>query len=409
MFKGGLIIRVLVMLTTLSPYTAMMMAIYMVYKVFTKRLTMHKNYFNIGLLVLFIWSLGVGIFNRSYTSIITSFILLAYFSVSVYVHNNCNTESKVENLLEQLMNFSLFSAGLGFLEKLLSIIFKGDISINLINTFESSGINHRISSTFGNPNIAANWFAVMTIVAIYFYNTSSVDKRFSYKMKAIIFIAALSLTGSRGGFIGLIFGSLIYCFIKKDKKEKRDFRLFSALFIILLLFTFAPPQIFEYITGHNIDGSFNSRFEIWEGSMGMIKDKPFTGWGLAGYFDHGGEYITAYGEANVVLYHGHSIWISLMAMMGIPGLLIYLNIKVHIYKSLKKLYYSRNNIVPLMAAIQALVFIQGLVDFTIIAPQTGLLFIGCSAITSSLARQNSKKAVEDGVYSPDYRSISRVS
>jgi O-antigen ligase len=228
-------------------------------------------------------------------------------------------------------------------------------------------------------------------------------------MKAIIFIAALSLTGSRGGFIGLIFGSLIYCFIKKDKKEKRDFRLFSALFIILLLFTFAPPQIFEYITGHNIDGSFNSRFEIWEGSMGMIKDKPFTGWGLAGYFDHGGEYITAYGEANVVLYHGHSIWISLMAMMGIPGLLIYLNIKVHIYKSLKKLYYSRNNIVPLMAAIQALVFIQGLVDFTIIAPQTGLLFIGCSAITSSLARQNSKKAVEDGVYSPDYRSISRVS
>jgi O-antigen ligase len=381
------------------------MATYMVYKVFTKKMTINKNYLNIGLLALFFWAMAVGVFNRSYMSILSAFLLLSYFCTSVYLQNNCNSINKVELLLEQVMNFSIFSAVLGFLEKILSMVFKGDISINLINTFESSGINHRISSTFGNPNIAANWFAVMAIVALYFYNTSSIERRFNYKVKALIFIAALGLTGSRGGFIGLIFGIFIYCFLKNDKK---DYRVFAGLFIVLLIFTFAPSEAFEYVTGHNIDGSFNSRFEIWKGSLGMIIAKPFTGWGLAGYLEHGGKYITSY--ANEVLYHGHNACISIMATLGVPGLLLYANIKFGILRNLKTLYFNGNKILPLMGAIQAVIFVQGLVDFTIIAPQTGLLFIACSAVISSLAKQSSSmKPVEDGVYKSEYRSIPRVS
>ena len=52
------------------------------------------------------------------------------------------------------------------------------------------------------------------------------------------------------------------------------------------------------------------------------------------------------------------------------------------------LYSQKCRLVPMLAGIQAVIIGHGLVDFTMIAPQTGLLFVGCSGVISVLAKQH---------------------
>ena len=50
-----------------------------------------------------------------------------------------------------------------------------------------------------------------------------------------------------------------------------------------------------------------------------------------------------------------------------------------------KLYKKRNTMLPLIAAINAMVVIQGIVDCTLYAPQLGILFVATGAITYNMA------------------------
>ncbi len=373
---------ILVLLTIISPYTTIIPLLYMTYMVLFKKIEIDKNHWNIGLCLLFIWSLIVGVINYSFTSIVASFALFIYLCISIFLQNYCKNENIVEKIYMYLVFFSLFSAIFGISEKVLYEYFNFNIWGVFLQSIAQPAVNGRIYSTFGNPNVAGNWFAIMILVGIYFCSIRSKTKKLFYETATIIFVIALYLTGSRGAFMGLLFGVFIFYLLKGNKK---DIWLFITIFIITAVITFVPPQMFKNVTGHDFDNSFNSRFGIWNGCLKMIKLKPFTGWGIMGITDHGANFMKGYYYAT--LYHGHNIWITIMTTLGAVGLLIYTYMKINLFRNLKILYAQNCRLVPMLAGIQAVIIGHGLVDFTMIAPQTGLLFIASSATINALIKQ----------------------
>jgi len=380
----------LILLTVISPYTTIIPIIYMTYMVLFKKVNIYKNHWNIGLCLLFIWSLIVGVINHSVTSIIASFALFIYLCVSVFLQNHCKNENKVEKIYMYLVFFSMFAAVFGIIEKAIYVYFNFNIWSKFLQITSQPIVNDRIYSTFGNPNVAGNWFAIMIIVGLYFCSTTSKTTKLFYQITTLFFVIALYLTGSRGAFIGLLFGLFIFYILKGSKK---DMWLFITISIITVAVTFMPSEISKNITAHGFDDSFISRLGIWKGCLKMIKIKPFTGWGITGITDHGADFMKGYYYAT--LYHGHNIWITITTTLGVVGLLIYTYIKVNLFRNLRKLYVKKCRLVPMLAGIQAVVIGHGLVDFTMIAPQTGLLFIVSSAIISSLVNQDNSSLFDN--------------
>jgi len=379
---GGFIMGILVLLTVISPYTTIIPVLYMTYMVLFKKIDIYINHWNIGLCLLVIWSLVVGVINYSFTSTITSFIIFMYFCVSIFIQNYCESENKVEKILRYLVTFSLFSAIFGIVEKAIYVYFKFNIWAGFLKFTSQPIFNDRIYSTFGNPNVAGNWFAIMIIIGLYFCSTTSKTTKLLYQTSTLLFVIALYLTGSRGAFMGLLFGLFIFYLLKGSKK---DMWLFVTIFILTAAVTFMPSQILQNVTGHNFDDSFNSRIGIWNGCLKMIKIKPLMGWGLMGISEHGKQFMKGYYYAT--MYHGHNIWITFMTTLGVVGVSIYLYLKVNLFRNLRVLYTQNCRMVPMLAGVQAVIIGHGLVDFTMIAPQAGLLFIGCSAIINALAKQ----------------------
>ncbi|MPQ30259.1 hypothetical protein E4V42_02235 [Clostridium estertheticum] len=381
---------ILVFLTVISPYTTILPMIYMLYMVLFKKVSIHKNHWNIGLCLLFIWSLIVGVINYSFSSIVVSFALFMYLCVSIFLQNYCKNESIVEKIYMHLVSFSLISVIFGIIEKVIYVYFNINIWSRFLQITSQPVVNDRIYSTFGNPNVAGNWFAIMIIVGLYFCSIKSKTTKLFYRVATLLFVIALYLTGSRGAFIGLLCGLFIFYLLKGSKK---DMWLFITIFIITAAVTFMPSEISKNVTAHGFDDSFISRLGIWKGCLKMIRIKPFTGWGLMGITEHGADFMKGYFYAT--LYHGHNIWITIMTTLGGVGLLIYAYLKINLFRNLKILYAQKCRIVPMLAGIQAIIIGHGLVDFTMIAPQTGLLFIASSAIISSLVKQNNSSSLYD--------------
>ncbi len=146
-----------------------------------------------------------------------------------------------------------------------------------------------------------------------------------------VIILAIILTGSRGGFLGLITVGGYFILAKIPNMKKLNIPKFSMKKIFLLftagvLFTvFAPNSYWDRIsTIFNPEQDYNvtssrGRIAIWEEGLKMIKDHPF-GIGIAAFpaaqgMLYGGYYQTA-----------HNTLILVAAELGLLGLWVFLSL-----------------------------------------------------------------------------------
>jgi O-antigen ligase len=224
----------------------------------------------------------------------------------------------------------------------------------------------------------------MIILCFYFYINNSKSQKVFYGGLILLFTAVLYLTGSRGAALGLEFGLLTYGYLSKNKK---DMFFIACIFILVMVLMFIPSHLLPWNYNinsplkHGVDSSVNNRSTIWISCLNMFKQKPITGWGLLGIL---------FAKSDIFVYHtrephAHNIWISIITTLGIVGLGIYIYMKIYLYEGIKILYINGCKLAPLFASLQVLVIGHGLVDFTIMTPQGGIIFFGCSALISSLA------------------------
>ena len=311
----------LILLIVLSPYTAVLLGLCSTYNLYKSKEEINWNVWNIGLLSLFIWSFIVGLINKSIMSTIVSFVFLFYFSIDVYIENKWSTEKYIYKIAHYLLKFSIFSGILGIIEKFAFENYSMILWRKVLGLPLTTSSAHRIFSTFGNPNIAGDWFAIMIMIALFYEGRTSYkrDKIFYY-FCVTLFLISLFLTGSRGAFVAMACG-LSVLFMFKCSKHNRI--IFLCIIIVVSIVGFMPskvPNISEDIVGHNINRSVSLREEIWRGAINMYHEKPITGWGILGTVEQGSNFI----RYNGIVHHAHNIWIAFLTSLGLVGFFIYI-------------------------------------------------------------------------------------
>lgn len=358
----------LVFMIILSPFTAFIPAIYGGFKIINREIEISKNYWNMSIMALFVWAIFVAVINKSLLSFAGSFLLLAYFIINVMAENYFVSRSRIRSVLKYIVKLSTICGILAIVEKLI-MFFNGNLA-------------YRIYSTFGNPNMAGAWFASMFIICLYLRD-KSIDKREKTMLdfSLIMFLIAIILSGSRGAYGSLISAIVIYFLLYQGENKKK--RVFLGLFIlsVAVLAIWSEVRVSEALVTHDISRSFTLREQIWRGSLRMFFDKPITGWGVLGTLAYGDKLIPEYGR---MIIHPHNLWLTFLTGTGVVGLFIYLYMKLNLFKSMIKLYYRNEPLLPLLVALNIMVIIQGLIDCTLYAPQLGIQFIATGAIIYNL-------------------------
>ncbi|MDD2497743.1 MAG: O-antigen ligase family protein, partial [Desulfitobacteriaceae bacterium] len=351
----------------------------------------YRGTWSLGLLLLFVWSLFVGIFNHHMMSVVASFAFLALYIISFFAQNRFQSEEDIEELFLYAFLLTIGSALFGVFENF-NIINRDPIwwkyLFGLCTVIENEENLLRITGTFGNPNLAASWYAVMVLVGCYFAERKSGRKRVSIIIGTIFCVAVLIMTESRGALVGLFLGLFIYAFVFGQGKSRiMRFLLLLCGFVLALTYPTWFPR------GDFLPSSIDLRQAIWENCFNLFLKKPVTGWGLMGIY---------FADSNVYQYlrilHAHNVILSLMTMLGSIGLAIFAWMEWRLLQDIIFLREKKCRLVPLLAGIHAIFIGHGLFDFTMMGQQIGILFIACSAIVGGLTRSFS------GVF-PKYRNI----
>jgi len=365
-------------LIVFSPFFVFIPQLVLLYQLISRKEWIPKSSWTAGLGLLFFWSFFVGIINTQVFSVLSSLMFLGYFSVSSFIDRNCSTVEQIEELLRYIFLLTLGSALFGLLENM------GLIShapawwkylFGFVTLVENEENLFRITGTFGNPNLAASWYAVMILVGYYFYQKSGKQEKPWFFWGILLLVAVLVMTGSRGALIGLLMGLVVY-----DLLAGNTFQMVIRLlvFVSIFAFLFSFPELFP--RGDLLSSTIDLRWAIWENCFNMFLKKPLTGWGIMGIY---------FADNNVYQYlrvlHAHNMLISLAVMLGLGGILIFVWMEGKLLQNLWLLFRDKCPLVPLLAGVQTVFFGHGIFDFTIMAPQIGLLFIAFSSFISALS------------------------
>ena len=366
-----------IIMIVFSPFTAIIPAVYAVNLIFKKRIKIEKNYWNIGLFLLFVYSVFSGIVNKNLLSLLSSSILFLYFGLNVFSQNYFVKISRINIVIKYIVYLSVIAAIGGVIEKIIFILIGMP--------------QHRVFSFFGNPNMAGAWFGNIILMIFYLKCIDKGKKDYIiYNVSILLVIVALLLTESTGAFIALVVSIFIYYILK----EKKDIRGLIAISITVgissILFFIIQNKVANTTPIGELVTSFNSRYRIWIGAINMVFKKPITGWGMLGMMQHGSNFVYSdepnlHNQIITFLIHPHNLWLTFLVTLGIVGLTIYLYIKFNLYKDMIKLYKKHNKMLPLIAAINAMIIVQGIVDCTLYAPQLGIIFVFIGTITYNMA------------------------
>lgn len=368
------IMNLFVLMVVLSPFTAVIPGIYGIYILYKKKAEVLKNYLTVSLMLLFLCFFLSGVVNASILSVCGSFLLLIYIGIAILSQKYFVTQKRVNDVLRLLLKLSSLTALIGIVEKIV-FIFNGKE-------------NHRIFSTYGNPNMTGAWFGSMILIAMFLKEGHS-DKTENKKLNLLLVLmtVALLLTESTGAFIAILSSMGAYFLVDKNRETKKSIIMIMTIIFVIVSFVFFQRRINSITVIDELRTSFSSRYDIWFGSAEMFLIKPLLGWGALGTLEHGIDFM--YNNGNVI--HSHNIWLTFLVSGGILAFSIYIFVKIKIFKDLMIIYIRYDHYVCLLTALNMMVIIQGLVDCSVYAPQLGMLFIAANSILFNIANGRIKK------------------
>jgi len=184
-----------------------------------------------------------------------------------------------------------------------------------------------------NMIIPLSFFLVMS---------ASGKKKIYYILLTGLFLFVIILSGSRGGFVGLL-AAFIYCFLRTKKKV-------ITAFIIGVLAMFAavvaPPSYWDEVRSITEEGSQKGtgeeRVYTWGIGWHMFLDNPILGVGQGNFPYVFGKYeleVTGSDESfhgrSVAGRQAHSIYFTMLPELGIIGTGIFIGMIIYTLKDLK--------------------------------------------------------------------------
>lgn len=188
---------------------------------------------------------------------------------------------------------------------------------------------------YDSNDIALMLVATMPSAAYFMSRGHAVSKRIAAVISLVLYMVLTVLTGSRGGFIGLL-AMLAYLGIAY-RGMSRGQRAAGAALVALGFITFGGARYFTKMStilrptqDYNWSGhSERGRLEVWKRGLGYIAQKPFFGVGVDN-FSHAEANLSALGreaQARGLPFKwsvAHNSYLETAAQTGIGSLLVFL-------------------------------------------------------------------------------------
>ena len=240
----------------------------------------------------------------------------------------------------------------------------------------------RVTSFFPHPNFLGLYLGPLMLLGLGYIFSYIKNKNIIIGCALLLFvITSLSLVYARSEatilavLVGLFFLGLI---VKSSQKYTIAF-----LFIILLLIFSFPVSRNYFVQKIGLqDLSGQLRFNIWQGAVELIKEKPVLGVGLDGYERLAPDYQKRFydphtGELISVETHPypHNLYLTLWLELGLLGLIVFTWILIKFFKQGFKQLDKKNVIIStsIMAAMIVIV-IHGLADTPYFKNDLAILF-----------------------------------
>lgn len=144
----------------------------------------------------------------------------------------------------------------------------------------------RASGLFPDPHMAAFFFGTTFFLALSFAWKSVGAQRSRWLLCAAIIFMADLLTFSRGGYIGLVFGSVAFfspLFSRYVAEKKQGVWIGLSSLIVIIVIFMSPVGTRLLSSFSQSDGSNIERLRLWQEAGGSIALHPILGVGLGNY------------------------------------------------------------------------------------------------------------------------------
>ncbi|MFA9262327.1 MAG: O-antigen ligase family protein [Undibacterium sp.] len=141
----------------------------------------------------------------------------------------------------------------------------------------------RTTAFFPDPHVASYFFGLTFFLALSW--AKETGKRRYAAIAALLFLADV-LSFSRGGYIGLLFGSISYALLSRELAWSKIQRFFSkwSVLVFVVLFIFGAPVFSRFFTSFTLeDSSSTERIVLWSAAFDTLTQRPFLGTGLGNY------------------------------------------------------------------------------------------------------------------------------
>jgi len=195
-------------------------------------------------------------------------------------------------------------------------------------------IDHaRLSGTLSNPNLFACYISLSIFITIFLLAIEH-NKKLKILWLSLIILNCYTLffSGTRGSWIGLIFGLvfiLFFNFLKLNYKIRISIIIGILIVSALIILVFFNLQQIRSIPGgpvisRIINVNLSGRIESWQASMAAIKDRPILGWGFESFAFVSDKYYEKNLPRGIYFDRPHNKIIEILIYSGMLGLLSYL-------------------------------------------------------------------------------------
>ncbi len=189
-----------------------------------------------------------------------------------------------------------------------------------IDTTMFEDISDRVVSTLENPNMLAEYLILLLpIAAARFIAKGPRTQRAAAFCATALMALCTVFTWSRGAWLGLIFGVLVFLLVWNRRSL---YLIFAGIASIPFLPLVLPDSIVNRFTsiGNLADSSTSYRVHIWRGAMHMLKDYWYCGIGI-GEAAWGTVYPRYALAAIETAPHSHNLYLQVFLESGLAGIL----------------------------------------------------------------------------------------
>lgn len=179
----------------------------------------------------------------------------------------------------------------------------------------------------------SNYYALCALTAVpiaycFAINYGHWLERAAHAAALLALLLGITISGSRGGFLGLCAMFVFLTFL--SKRPLRNFCLSIILVLPWMVFMPSSPLNRLLHPDYADDIGTDSRTTVWMAGLRMIKTHPLFGIGLATFK----EQVENYEDGEKVSNIAHNTFIEITAELGIPALAVFCGILFYSYRSL---------------------------------------------------------------------------